>query len=90
MCNAPRPWGVAEPTAMTPTICVLKHYIIPQHACVPILSLLLFKIPIFSYSYFFLNSLLRVVTEMLVNVLSLKDDDLSDEGDEKIKPGSGT
>ena len=25
---------------------------------------------------------------MLVNVLSLKDDDLSDEGDEKIKPGS--
>ena len=27
---------------------------------------------------------------MLVNVLSLKDDDLSDEGDEKIKPGSGT
>lgn len=28
------------------------------------------------------------VTEMLVNVLSLKDDDLSDEGDEKIKPGS--
>ena len=29
------------------------------------------------------------VTEMLVNVLSLKDDDLADEGDEKIKPGSG-
>lgn len=28
------------------------------------------------------------VTEMLVNVLSLKDDDLADEGDEKIKPGS--
>ena len=30
------------------------------------------------------------VTEMLVNVLSLKDDDLVEEGDEKIKPGSGT
>lgn len=33
---------------------------------------------------------MHIVTEMLVNVLSLKDDDLSDEGDEKIKPGSGT
>ena len=32
---------------------------------------------------------LHAVTEMLVNVLSLKDDDLADEGDEKIKPGSG-
>ena len=30
------------------------------------------------------------VTEMLVNVLSLKDDDLRDEGDDLIKPGSGT
>ena len=29
------------------------------------------------------------VTEMLVNVLSLKDDDLRDEGDDLIKPGSG-
>ena len=29
------------------------------------------------------------VTEMLVNVLSLKDDDLVEEGDDKIKPGSG-
>ena len=29
------------------------------------------------------------VTEMLVNVLSLKDDDLVDEGDDLIKPGSG-
>lgn len=34
--------------------------------------------------------LLSAVTEMLVNVLSLKDDDLVDEGDDKIKPGSGT
>ena len=33
--------------------------------------------------------MLAAVTEMLVNVLSLKDDDLADEGDEKIKPGSG-
>ena len=33
---------------------------------------------------------LCAVTEMLVNVLSLKDDDLVVEGDDKIKPGSGT
>ena len=32
---------------------------------------------------------ISAVTEMLVNVLSLKDDDLVEEGDEKIKPGSG-
>lgn len=38
---------------------------------------------------YYIMCCLCVVTEMLVNVLSLKDDDLVGEGDEKIKPGSG-